>query len=90
MVPKDKLVLDEKYCRVIVSDTQWNRLQIYNKVKHYVPVVHTIERVHTERSLSCATGGAALSCPGRGESRLASAAARLGCLARRRGEKKCV
>ena len=36
------VVFDEKHGRVIVSDTQRNRLQIYNKVKNYTTAARTI------------------------------------------------
>jgi len=36
------VVFDEKHSRVIVSDTQRNRLQIYNKVKNYTTAARTI------------------------------------------------
>jgi DNA-binding beta-propeller fold protein YncE len=36
------LVFDEHYDRLIVSDTQRNRLQIYNKVKNYQSAARTI------------------------------------------------
>jgi DNA-binding beta-propeller fold protein YncE len=36
------VLFDEKHSRVIVSDTQRNRLQIYNKVKNYTTAARTI------------------------------------------------
>jgi DNA-binding beta-propeller fold protein YncE len=36
------IVFDAKYGRVIVSDTQRNRLQIYNKLKNYTTAARTI------------------------------------------------
>ena len=36
------VIFDEKHARVIVSDTQRNRLQIYNKVKNYTTAARTI------------------------------------------------
>jgi DNA-binding beta-propeller fold protein YncE len=36
------LVFDDHYDRLIVSDTQRNRLQIYNKLKDYQPAARTI------------------------------------------------
>ena len=36
------VLFDEKYGRVIVSDTQRNRLQLYNKVKNYTKAARTI------------------------------------------------
>src|SRR5688572_18764285 len=36
------VIFDEKHGRVIVSDTQRNRLQIYNKVKNYTTAARTI------------------------------------------------
>ena len=36
------VIFDEKHGRVIVSDTQWNRLQIYNKVKNYTTAARAI------------------------------------------------
>jgi hypothetical protein len=36
------VVFDDHYGRLIVSDTQRNRLQIYNKVKDYQPAARTI------------------------------------------------
>ena len=36
------VLFDAKHSRVIVSDTQRNRLQIYNKVKNYTTAARTI------------------------------------------------
>jgi hypothetical protein len=36
------VLFDTHYGRLIVSDTQRNRLQIYNKLKNYVPAARTI------------------------------------------------
>jgi len=36
------VIFDKHYGRLIVSDTQRNRLQIYNKLKDYVPAARTI------------------------------------------------
>jgi DNA-binding beta-propeller fold protein YncE len=36
------VLFDTRYGRLIVSDTQRNRLQIYHKLKHYVPAARTI------------------------------------------------
>jgi sugar lactone lactonase YvrE len=36
------VVFDDHYDRLIVSDTQRNRLQIYNKLKNYQPAARTI------------------------------------------------
>ena len=36
------VVFDAKHSRLIVSDTQRNRLQIYNKVKNYQQAARTI------------------------------------------------
>jgi sugar lactone lactonase YvrE len=36
------VLFDTRYDRLIVSDTQRNRLQIYNKLKNYVPAARTI------------------------------------------------
>jgi hypothetical protein len=36
------VVFDAKYGRLIVSDTQRNRLQIYNKLKNYQSAARTI------------------------------------------------
>jgi DNA-binding beta-propeller fold protein YncE len=36
------VLFDVQYGRLIVSDTQRNRLQIYNKLKNYVPAARTI------------------------------------------------
>jgi hypothetical protein len=36
------VAFDAKYGRVIVSDTQRNRLQIYNKLKNYQQAARTI------------------------------------------------
>ena len=36
------VLFDTQYDRLIVSDTQRNRLQIYNKLKNYVPAARTI------------------------------------------------
>jgi hypothetical protein len=36
------VVFDAHYSRLIVADTQRNRLQIYNKLKNYQPAARTI------------------------------------------------